>query len=197
MLTITGSGGGTNHSTNVMLTVEKIVEPASLPQNQTSTSLSASSSPASSYSTTPTLTPSPGKTDTKPPKISVTLSSSFPTTAQNLFFTVIASDYVDGSGITNVTLYVDGSPVQTWMTTGTFTYSGGPYSQGIHTYYVEAFDNANNVAAAGNREFTIYFAPQEPEESGNQPIALGFFLAFISVTVVGSEIARRKRLKSN
>jgi len=108
-----------------------------------------------------------GKTkqvDTTPPTVSATMNPSSPDTTKTVTFTVVVNDNTGGSGIANVTLYIDGNPAQTWTTSGTHTYTGGPYSEGTHTYYVQAFDNANNKGRdpiTGNKEFTVS-VPAQP-----------------------------------
>ena len=67
-------------------------------------------------------------------------------------------DDTEGSGISTITLYVDEVPVKTWMSAGTHTYDEGVYLRGVHTYYVEALDNADNIArnpTSGYLEFTV------------------------------------------
>jgi hypothetical protein len=108
-----------------------------------------------------------------PPTLSVVLNS------QNTVFTIVVDDNANGSGIASVTLYIDWNVVQTWTTNGTYTYSGGPYFEGRHTYYVEALDNANNIArdpTAGLREFIV--SPEQVQTATNQPIELHWVLTF-------------------
>jgi hypothetical protein len=124
----------------------------------------------------------------------VSVSPSSLDAAQTALFTIVASDDADGSGIANVTLYVDGVTAKMWTTAGTHTYSGGPYSDGVHTFYVEAFDGADNKArdpAAGNREFTV------SSEQAQQPMTLWLLLIFVSVTaiVIGASLLIGKRKK--
>ena len=91
------------------------------------------------------------------PTVSVTLSPSNPNLPPQTF-TVTAEDDSQGSGIAKITLYVNGVPVATWTTAGTHNYDAGVYSIGTHTYYVEAEDNAGNIArtpTSGSFEFTI------------------------------------------
>jgi hypothetical protein len=156
----------------------------------------AASSPSPSPSPSPTPSPSPDETenDQVAPTVSVSVSPSSLDAAQTAMFTIVASDDADGSGIANVTLYVDGVAVKTWTTAGTHTYSGGPYSEGVHAFYVEAFDGADNKArdpAAGNREFTV------SSEQAQQPITLWLLLIFVFVTavVIGASLLLGKRKK--
>jgi len=96
--------------------------------------------------------------DVTPPTVRVDIDPKRPDVTQVVTFTVVVHDNDGGSGIANATLYIDGNPVQTWTTAGTHTYISGPYSQGRHTYYVEAFDNYNNRKTdppEGNREFWV------------------------------------------
>jgi hypothetical protein len=111
--------------------------------------------------------------DHVPPTLSVVLNS------QSTVFTIVVDDNADGSGIASVTLWIDLNVVQTWTTNGTYTYSGGPYFEGRHTYYVEALDNANNIArdpTAGLREFIV--SPEQVQTATNQPIELHWVLTF-------------------
>ena len=96
--------------------------------------------------------------------------------AAERFFTITANDNENGSGLSNVTLYIDEKAVATWTTGGTHDYSEGFFSIGAHTYYVEAFDNAGNVArnpTSGSFEFAV-----EPESTELWKIAgVGLVLA--------------------
>jgi hypothetical protein len=95
--------------------------------------------------------------DLNEPTVSVTLSPADPDLPPQTF-TVTGEDDSQGSGIAKITLYVNGIPVAIWTTAGTHSYDAGVYSIGTHTYYVEAEDNAGNIArtpASGYFEFTI------------------------------------------
>jgi len=95
--------------------------------------------------------------DTTPPTVSVSIDPSDPDTTQTVSFTVTANDDAGGSSIDVFGLWVDGIPVETWTTAGTYSYTGGPYTQGTHPYHVEAIDNAGNTArdpATGDYTFT-------------------------------------------
>jgi hypothetical protein len=120
--------------------------------------------------------------DHVPPTLSVVLNS------QSTVFTIVVDDSASGRGIANVKLYIDWNLVQTWTTNGTYTYSGGPYSEGRHTYYAEALDNANNIArdpSAGIREFIV---SPEPVQTTNQPIELWLVLDFAALTAIGTAV---------
>jgi len=93
--------------------------------------------------------------DTIPPTVSASNSPVTPSSSQSVTFTVATQDNPGGSGIASVKLYVDNSLVQTWSSAGTFTYVGGPYPEGIHTYYVVATDKAGNVAQTSRRYFAV------------------------------------------
>jgi len=93
--------------------------------------------------------------DTIPPTVSASNSPVTPSSSQSVTFTVATQDNPGGSGIASVELYVDNSLVQTWSSAGTFTYVGGPYPEGIHTYYVVATDKAGNVAQTSRRYFAV------------------------------------------
>jgi len=100
------------------------------------------------------------------PTMSITVTPSNPSETQNITFSVIANDDPCGSGISNITLYIDDDAVQTWITAGTHTYMGGPYSRGTHTYYVIAIDKASNqrrYPTTGNEKSTVS-APSLPLE---------------------------------
>jgi hypothetical protein len=108
-------------------------------------------------------------------------------------FTITANDNTGGSGIKNITLYIDGTPVQTWTTAGAHNYTGGPYSQGTHTYYAEVFDNANNKGrepATGNNEFTV---AQPPLPSWMLWVIRGIIATLVVVTVTMIVWLRRKK----
>jgi hypothetical protein len=139
------------------------------------------------------ITSSPNETDRVAPTVSVTIRLSHLNKTQTAAFTVVASDDTDGSGIANVTLFVDGVAVKTWTTAGTHTYSSGPYTEGVHTFYVEAFDNANNKGrdpTIGDKEFIVSSEQMQP------PITLWALLIFVSVAaaaiVAGLLIWKRK-----
>jgi hypothetical protein len=75
----------------------------------------------------------------------LTLSSEDSGSTQRVF-TATANDNNYGSGISNITLYVDEIPVTTWIDAGIHSYSEDAYLMGTHVYYFEAFDNACNSA---------------------------------------------------
>jgi hypothetical protein len=78
------------------------------------------------------------------PTISVEITPENSGSSQ-IIFSITAADDVQGSGIATITLYIDDEPVKTWTTEGTYIYDEGVYSNGTHTYYVEARDNAGNA----------------------------------------------------
>jgi hypothetical protein len=131
--------------------------------------------------------------DITPPTISVSIDPSDPDTTETISFTVTANDNAGGSGIANISLYVDGNLVQTWTTAGTHTYTDGPYSEGTHTYYVEAFDNAGNSArepATGSNTFIVSLPPTPPAFPWEW-LTLAFVVVIIVVAL--SLAIRRKR----
>lgn len=137
--------------------------------------------------------------DTTPPTIQVTIETSTPTTNQTVTFTLVVSDNTSGSGIANATLYIDGNAAQTWTTAGTHSYTGGPYSEGKHTYYAQAFDKANNAVrdpGSGNNEFTV-----SGRQSQLLPVDLWqiLVLAFVAFTLIAllAWMARRKKSHSS
>ena len=88
--------------------------------------------------------------------ISVTLSPNDSGTAQRIF-TVTIDDENFKNGISNVTLYIDESPVETWTNGGVHTYEG-IYLIGTHEYYVEAMKgNGENIRSptSVNWEFNV------------------------------------------
>jgi hypothetical protein len=98
------------------------------------------------------------KEDVTTPTISVTLNPENPGNSQQWVFTVTADDNADGTGISTITLYIDDTSVETWTTAGTHTYSASFPAQSAHSYYVEAFDNADNKARnppVNNWEFSV------------------------------------------
>ena len=120
--------------------------------------------------------------DTTPPTVSVTINPTDPDTTQTVVFTVTAED-TGGSGIANITLYIDDAPVKTWTAAGTYTYNGGPYSEGTHTYYANACDSAGNDCrdpSSGDKTFTVSPPPQ--------PIPLWqlFIVAVVLISLVAA-----------
>jgi hypothetical protein len=94
--------------------------------------------------------------DTIQPTVSLTVTPANTGLANRVF--TVAADDAGGSGIANITLYVDGAPVATWTVAGTYTYSESVYSQGKHTCYAEACDNQGNKArnpATETLEFSV------------------------------------------
>jgi hypothetical protein len=73
------------------------------------------------------------------PTVSLTIANANSGLASRSF--TVTANGKNGNGIANITLYVDGTPVASWNTAGTYTYSEGVYSKGRHTCYVEAYDN--------------------------------------------------------
>jgi hypothetical protein len=136
------------------------------------------------------------KTDKVAPTTSLTINLPTPNTKQIITFTINALDEAYGSGIANITLYIDGNAVRTWTTNGTLTYSGGPFSNGVHTYYVEAFDNANNMVrdpATGTDEFTVSEPPPPLQVPMWLLIASVSIFAVITIGALGFIIGRRKK----
>jgi hypothetical protein len=91
--------------------------------------------------------------------VSVNLNPASSVTNQPWLFTIVA-----GNNIANITLYIDGNPVETWTATGTYTYTGDSYSPGTHAYYLEAYDNNGNrirEPPSENLQFTVE-TPKEP-----------------------------------
>lgn len=125
--------------------------------------------------------------DVVPPTLSVSLNT------QDLVFRVTSNDNANGSGIANVTLYIDGNAVQTWNTEGTSSYPISSYPEGNHTYFLEAFDNADNKArdpVTGTKEAEI-------SQTTNQPKELSVLLALVSLITLcmgtGFMVAKRRK----
>ncbi len=131
--------------------------------------------------------------DITEPTVSVTLTPENSGTAQRVF-SVSAEDDIQGSGIATITLYIDDSPVATWTTAGTHIYDEGIFSNGTHTYYVDAIDNAGNTIrnpASGYLEFTV-------EDITNiQQMELAHIIAVLLVVANGTALVllsmRRKK----
>ena len=64
-----------------------------------------------------------------------------PTTLQDVIFTGNAGDV---SGIKYIEIVVDGVSVNVCEDVETCTYTGGPYSAGLHSYFIIAYDNYGN-----------------------------------------------------
>jgi hypothetical protein len=100
-----------------------------------------------------------------PPTVSVTVNPTKLDTTQRIVFTVTAKDQ-GGSGIANVTLYIDDAPAKIWTTAGIYNYTGGPYTEGTHTYYATAWDLTGNKCrdpSSGYKNFTVSLPPQPPQ----------------------------------
>ena len=118
------------------------------------------------------------QSETQPPSVSVNLNVASSVTNHPWFFTIIA-----GNGVANVTLCIDGNPVETWTMAGTHIYTGDAYSIGTHTYFVEAYDNNGNrirETSAVNLQFTV--------EASKEPVAIEFWkiLSVIAVLACGT-----------
>ena len=127
------------------------------------------------------------------PTISVMLTPENSGAAQRVF-TITAEDDYEGSGIAEITLYVDDSPVSTWTSAGTHIYDEGIYSNGPHTYYVEAVDNAGNTIrnpTSGYLEFAV------EDRTNIQQMEIGQILALVLVIANGAALVilsmRRKK----
>lgn len=91
------------------------------------------------------------------PTVSVVHSPDQPTYAQSITFTVTSTDEL---GVTQTKLYVDGDNVATWSGGGTFTYVGGPYGYGTHTYSAIALNTAGYMG--GDPEVGVKSFFQDP-----------------------------------
>ena len=138
------------------------------------------------------------KEDVTAPTISVTLNPENPGNSQQWVFTVTADDNADGTGISKITLYIDETSVETWTTAGTHTYSASFPAQSAHSYYVEAFDNADNKARnppVNNWEFSI--PAQSPTDSTELWKILGVIIIIATGTALILISTRGKRGKES
>ena len=135
--------------------------------------------------------------DVTEPTISVTLNPENPGNSQQWLFTVTADDNIAGTGLSKITLYIDETPVETWATAGTHTYSASFPPQSAHSYYVEAFDNANNKARnppLNNWEFSV--PAQSPTDSTELWKILGVIIIIANGTALIFISTRGKRGKN-
>jgi hypothetical protein len=135
--------------------------------------------------------------DVTEPTISVTLNPENPGDSQQWLFTVTADDNIAGTGLSKITLYIDETPVETWTSAGTHTYSASFPPQSAHSYYVEAFDNANNKARnppLNNWEFSV--PAQSPTDSTELWKILGVIIIIANGTALIFISTRGKRGKN-
>ncbi len=116
-----------------------------------------------------------------------------------VYFTITVIDNEQGSGISSVTLYVDGQEAGKIAGYGTFICTGGPYPSGVHIYRVVAVDKQNNVAsdpATGTYTFEVPGSTQETasENSVSLWIVLAVFAAMIAISF--TVVLRPKRKKT-
>lgn len=136
------------------------------------------------------------KADLEAPVVSVSVDMSSSDAPQVAVFTVMATDGSDGSGISLVTLFVDGAAVKTWVTEGVYNYTSAFQSQSTHAYYVEAFDNADNKArapASGNYELQGLSHAMPFQEMPFWQIAASIALLVCAFAVVAVVAFRRSR----
>lgn len=86
-----------------------------------------------------------------PPTMGASHSPPSPTTANTVTITGTASGPV---GITSLTLFLDGSLIQT-CASSPCTRSTGPYPSGSHTYYSKAIDTYGRTATSSTQTFTV------------------------------------------
>ncbi len=116
-----------------------------------------------------------------------------------VYFTITVLDNEQGSGISSVTLYVDGEEAGKIAGYGTFICTGGPYPSGVHNYKVIAVDRQNNMGAdpaTGTYTFEVPGSTQETssENSVSLWIVLAVFAAMLAISV--TVILRPKRKKT-
>jgi len=93
-----------------------------------------------------------------PISISVYLAPANPTTENTVTFTI---DVKSDSYILAVQLEVDGEVVKTWtegpslIKSKSYTYTGGPYSQGRHSYKVYVMDMGGRTEDTGTKYFDV------------------------------------------
>ena len=126
--------------------------------------------------------------------MSVGIDPSSPHSAQEVTFMVAVDDA--GTGIATVKLYVDRSLAQTWTTSGAHSFEGGPYTEGEHTYYVEAVDNAGNTARSpttGTTTLTVSAPPPPfPWES-----VIGIIVMVVVISVLLILLLERRKTGSS
>ena len=139
----------------------------------------------------PLIKPIQRGVDITRPTILVNVTPPKPTTKDSVSFIIVAYDDPCGSGISTITLYVDDKPVQTWTDAGNYTYIGGPYSEGKHSYFVVAVDKAGNqkrYPITGYENFTVsaWFSLIE---------IIALMITVIAVVIVVSMFAIKRRHK--
>ena len=125
------------------------------------------------------------------------LNPANPDNSQEWVFTLTVDDNIDGSGISQITLYIDETPVETWTTAGTHTYSASFPPQSEHNYNVEALDNANNKARYPLTENLHFSVPaQTPTDSTELWKILGVIIVLAMGTALIFISTREKKPKS-
>jgi len=131
--------------------------------------------------------------DLSKPTISVTMTPENSGSSQRVF-SVTSEDDIQGSGIATITLYIDDNPVKTWTTPGTHIYDEGVYSNGTHTYYIEAIDNAGNI---GRNPVSGYIQFSVEENTNIEQVELWKILGVVLVLANGTALVllamRRKK----
>lgn len=115
--------------------------------------------PTPAPTVTPTRSPTPTPIDNQPPTVQVSHAPpGLNVNTAPVVFTATASDNV---GVTRIRIYIQapgpGSPtlVQTCNNTTTCTYTGGPYSGGLWSYFATAEDAALNLGTSGTKTFWV------------------------------------------
>jgi len=89
--------------------------------------------------------------DDIPPTTDINHYPSSPPTTDYVTFTATASD---NAGISDISIFVDGSQVNS-CSSSICIYVGGPYIEGVHTYYSQAIDTSDNAATSTVKYFTV------------------------------------------
>ena len=126
------------------------------------------------------------------PTISVEIAPENSGSSQ-IVFSVTAADDIQGSGIASITLYIDEEPAKTWTTEGTHIYDEGVYSNGTHTYYVEATDNAGNTIRNPESGYLQFSVDEKANIELEMWKILGLALVLANGTALVLLAAKRKK----
>jgi hypothetical protein len=139
------------------------------------------------------------KIDVTAPAVSISLEPASPQNSNQIVFTVIAEDNIDGSGISQIILYIDRTAVTVWTTKGSHIYTKSFPPQSAHSCYVEAFDNAYNKAGYPSNENLEFSVPLEalhaqfsPDPTGIGRILGGITIIFMTAILILLGMKRKK-----